>query len=109
MLAASSEYFRVMFTSRSMKESMERDVSLTGVTAEALSLVLDYVYTSRVTLSLANVQQVLAAATHLRLERVVTACSVYLQDQIDSVNCVDVATLADNYCLQTLKSRAFRY
>ena len=108
MLAASSEYFRVMFTSRSMKESMERDVSLTGVTAEALSLVLDYVYTSKVTLSLANVQQALAAATHLRFERVVTACSVYLQDQIDSVNCVDVATLADNYCLQTLKSRAFR-
>lgn len=101
-----------MFTSRwSMKESGggERDVSLTGLTAEALSHVLDYVYTSKVTLSLANVQEVLAAATHLRFDRVVAACALYLEDQIDPVNCVDVATLADNYCLQHLKSRAFRY
>ena len=66
VLAASSDYFKVMLTTPGMSEGCQRDISLSGVTAESLSLVLDYVYTCQMTLSLKNVQSVLAAASHLR-------------------------------------------
>ena len=38
------------------EEGLQRDVTLPGVSAPALALVLEYIYTARITLSLENVQ-----------------------------------------------------
>ncbi|XP_076358092.1 kelch-like protein 26 [Tachypleus tridentatus] len=108
VLASCSDYFRAMFTD-AMKESKLSEISLNGVSAEGMKYVLDYVYTSRLALSLANIQDVLSAASHLQLLAVVEACSSYLQKQLDIENCVDVATIAETYSLRQLKKRVYRF
>ena len=42
-------------------------INTTGVSAAGVKFLLDYVYTSKLALSLANVQDVLSAASHLQV------------------------------------------
>ena len=69
MLAACSDYFRAMFTDP-MKERNQNEINLSGVDAHGLELVLDYIYTSKLSLNLANIQTVLSTATHLQIIQV---------------------------------------
>lgn len=108
VLAACSDYFRAMFTD-AMKESRQQEISLNGVTAEGIRLLLDYAYTSRLALNLANIQDVLSAASHVQMVAVVEACSSYLQSQLDIENCVDIATIAETYSLSQLRRRVYRF
>jgi hypothetical protein len=78
VLAASSDYFHAMFTD-SMRERSQTDIQLPGVSAAGVKYLLDYIYTSKLSLSLANVQDVLSAASHLQVLKVVEASSNYLQ------------------------------
>lgn len=78
VLASCSDYFRAMFTD-AMRESRQSEICLNGVTAAGMRLLLDYAYTSRLALNLANIQDVLSAASHVQVVAVVEACSNYLQ------------------------------
>lgn len=78
VLASCSDYFRAMFTD-AMRESRQSEICLNGVTAAGIRLLLDYAYTSRLALNLANIQDVLSAANHVQVVAVVEACSNYLQ------------------------------
>ena len=66
-----------MFTS-AVKESREKEVTLEGINANGMHFLLDYAYTSRLALNLANIQDVLSAASHVQVVTVVEACSNYL-------------------------------
>ncbi|ELU06015.1 hypothetical protein CAPTEDRAFT_208218 [Capitella teleta] len=65
-LAASSDYFRAMFTD-AMLECKQTQIELNGVGALGLKHILDYAYTSKLTLTLGNIQDILRAASHLQL------------------------------------------
>ncbi|XP_064467477.1 kelch-like protein 26 [Ornithodoros turicata] len=108
VLAACSDYFRAMFTDP-MRESTQHEICLNGVSAQGLRSLLDYAYTSKLALSLANIQDVLSTANHVGLTPVVEACSSYLQEQLDLENCVDVATIAETYSLRRLRKRVYRF
>ena len=69
VLSACSDYFRAMFTDP-MRERTQEEIQLSGVQAQGLELVLDYIYTSKLSLTLANVQTVLDTATHLQVLQV---------------------------------------
>lgn len=49
------------------------------MTAAGIRLLLDYAYTSRLALTLDNIQDILSAASHVQVVAVVEACSNYLQ------------------------------
>ena len=53
-----------------MRERSQDEVQLSGVKAQGLELVLDYIYTSKLSLTLANIQTVLDTATHLQVLQV---------------------------------------
>ncbi|GFS58227.1 kelch-like protein 26 [Trichonephila inaurata madagascariensis] len=108
VLASCSEYFRAMFTD-AMKESQQSEICLNGVTAEGMRYLLEYAYTSKLGLSLANIQDVLSAANHVQLIAVVEACSSYLKEQLDLDNCVDVATIAEIYSLHKLLKEVYLF
>lgn len=108
VLAACSDYFRAMFTD-AMLESRQNEICLNGVTADGIRLLLDYAYTSRLALNLANIQDVLSAASHVQMDSVVEACSNYLQSQLDIENCVDIATIAETYSLSQLRRKVYRF
>ena len=114
-----------------MRESRQSKICLNGVTAAGMRLLLDYAYTSRLSLNLANIQDVLSAASHIQVVAVVEACSNYLQvlflswwslrnckshsvigllsfqAQLDLENCVDIATIAETYSLNQLRRRVY--
>ncbi|BES95692.1 BTB And C-terminal Kelch [Nesidiocoris tenuis] len=108
VLASCSDYFRAMFTD-AMKESRQSEICLNGVSAAGMRLLLEYAYTSRLALNLANVQDVLSAASHIQLDAVVEACSNYLQSQLDLDNCVDIATISETYSLKQLRTIVYRF
>lgn len=108
VLASCSDYFRAMFTDE-MRERGQSEISLNGVSAMGMRCLLDYAYTSRLSLNLANIQDVLAAAAHVQVVTIVEACSNYLQAQLDLDNCVDIATIAETYSLHILRKRVYSF
>lgn len=107
VLAACSDYFRAMFTD-CMKEARQNEVTL-NVSAQGIELVLEYIYTSKLQLNLANIQNVLSAASYTQLESIVEACLNYLQQQLDIDNCIDILTISETYSLVSLKQKVYRF
>lgn len=64
VLAACSDYFRAMFTD-GMKESTQSEITVTGVSAKGIELMLDYAYTSKIELNSENILDVLAAVSYV--------------------------------------------
>ena len=79
VLSACSDYFRAMFTDP-MRERTQEEIQLSGVQAQGLELVLDYIYTSKLSLTLANIQTVLDTATHLQVLQVSTYLGVKVRN-----------------------------
>ena len=77
VLASCSDYFRAMFTDP-MKERNQNEIQLSGVDADGLELILEYIYTSKLSLTLANIQTVLSTATHLQIIQVFFAFLTHL-------------------------------
>lgn len=66
VLAACSDYFCAMFTN-DMAESQKNVVKLQGLAPETMDVLLDFVYTETVKVSVENVQALLPAACLLQL------------------------------------------
>ena len=64
-----------MFTSE-MKETFMQKINLHGVTACGLEKILEFVYSGEILLSLDNIEDILAAASHLQVTAVLEFCKV---------------------------------
>ena len=82
VLAASSDYFHAMFA-HGMKESNQEVIELKdeSMSAAALKIVLDSIYSGDLQVNDENVFDVLVAADHLQATSVVQQCCDYLQNQ----------------------------
>ncbi|CAH8472879.1 unnamed protein product [Schistosoma haematobium] len=94
VLAASSDYFDAMFSS-GMAESAQLEVELKSITPEIMDTLLDYVYTGQVRVSMANVQDLLPAASLVQMEGVKVACSNFLLTEVDSTNVLGIRRFAE--------------
>uniref|UniRef100_A0A8C4NVD0 Kelch repeat and BTB domain containing 8 n=1 Tax=Dicentrarchus labrax TaxID=13489 RepID=A0A8C4NVD0_DICLA len=106
VLAAISPYFRSMFTS-GLTESSQREVRIVGVESESMHLVLDYAYTSRVTLSESNVQALFTAASIFQIPALQDQCAQFMISRLDPQNCIGVYMFADAYGHQELRERSY--
>lgn len=101
VLSACSPYFYAMFTS--FEESKQDRITLQGVDAQALQLLVQYVYSSEVQVTEDNVQVLLPAANLLQLTDVRDACCDFLQAQLHPTNCLGIRAFADLHgCLDLL-------
>ncbi|XP_035686415.1 kelch-like protein 9 [Branchiostoma floridae] len=100
VLASGSDYFKVMFTC-GMKESSQDVVDLNGISATGLRPLLDYIYTSSITLTSDNAEAVLHTAHQLQID-VMDFCSQFLCEEVDEENCFDMLALAEMYNLPNL-------
>ncbi|XP_005798151.1 kelch repeat and BTB domain-containing protein 7-like [Xiphophorus maculatus] len=105
VLAAASPYFKSMFTG-GLNESAQERVLIRGVDSESMSVIIDYCYTGRVTITESNVQRLYAAANMLQLEYIRKACSGYMTRRLDHSNCVGMLKFADTYDNPELKENA---
>ncbi|GJQ73303.1 putative BTB And C-terminal Kelch [Trypoxylus dichotomus] len=103
VLAACSPYFYAMFMS--FEESKQDKITLKEIDSAALTLLVEYVYTSEVQVTEENVQALLPAANLLQLTDVRDACCDFLQAQLHPSNCLGIRAFADLHgCLDLLNS-----
>ena len=98
VMVACSDYFRALLSSE-MRESLEMSVELKGLTATGLQSVVNFAYTGKIDLSLENLEEVLAAATHLQISQAVELCCKFIARAITVDNCTDILNLAELYSL----------
>ena len=108
VLAASSPYFRAMFTNEHL-ESKQTRISLQQVDGDTLELLLDFIYSSELKISEDNVQNLLAGSSLLQLIPVVEGCCNFLQVHLDSENCIGISTFAEMHGCRTLRDVSLRY
>ncbi|XP_034042801.1 kelch-like protein 6 [Thalassophryne amazonica] len=108
IIAAASQYFRAMFCS-GLKESREERVEIKGLDSGTMRALLDYTYTSQVTITHANVQRILEAASQFQFMRVVDACTGFLSKSLHLESCISILNLADSHALNGLKTQVQEY
>ena len=101
VLAASSEFFKAMFSSPLLDHS-DKTIKLEGLTAKAMDLILDFMYQGEVELTEDNLEEILVASRQLLLENVTQACCKFTQDRINVNNCWGIRNIADKYSLRNL-------
>ncbi|XP_056149422.1 actin-binding protein IPP [Lampris incognitus] len=89
VLAASSPYFSALF-SLGMREADKEEVQILGVEAEVFEVLLDFIYTGTINVTVENVQELMVAADMLQLSEVVSICGEFLKGHMDPSNCVGI-------------------
>ena len=89
LMAAASEYFRCLFTT-SLEEHSRTSISIGGVCATSMELILDYIYCGKVGLTTDNVQSLLSAANLFQLKGLRDGCADYMERKIEIDNCIGI-------------------
>lgn len=77
-----SVYSTVLLSSVGMREQEMREIKLHGVTKTGLKNVIDFIYTSKVSLDMRNLQDTLEAANFLRVMPVLSFCNQLLSSGV---------------------------
>eukprot|EP00058_Branchiostoma_floridae_P023906 XP_002609396.1 hypothetical protein BRAFLDRAFT_86487 [Branchiostoma floridae] len=108
VLAAGSPYFAAMFT-KGLQEARQEDISIYGVGQEAMTHVLDFIYTGKVSLTgdcFETVQDLVQASDLLQVVDLHRACEEWLVPRVIPANCVSLYFLARTYNCQELAQAA---
>ncbi|XP_031571959.1 kelch-like protein 12 [Actinia tenebrosa] len=95
VLAASSDYFMAMFSGHMAIASNTVDVH--EISAGAMELLLDYVYTGFLEINEDNVEDIFCGSCLLLLDSVTQACCRFIQERLTLDNCWGIRTLADKF------------
>ncbi|CAH8563803.1 unnamed protein product [Schistosoma turkestanicum] len=101
VLAACSAYFRAMFTGE-LAESRQTEVTLYDLDGDAVETLIDFCYTSQITVEECNVQNLLPAACLLQLTEIQDVCCEFLKRQLDPSNCLGIRAFADTHACRGL-------
>ncbi|XP_073457167.1 kelch repeat and BTB domain-containing protein 8-like [Aquarana catesbeiana] len=96
VLASVSPYFRALFMSP-MKEAELGEVCLSDVPSSVLQLILHYIYTGEVDLTMDNVEELFIVSGRLQITAMQDSCSRYLAMRIDNENCLWIYSLAHSH------------
>ncbi|XP_030614310.1 kelch-like protein 9 isoform X2 [Archocentrus centrarchus] len=102
IMASCSDYFKAMFTG-GMREQEMREIKLHGVTKLGLKNIIDFIYTSKVSLDMGNLQDTLEAANFLQVMPVLGFCNQLLSSEITIDNCVEVERIATDLLLEDVQ------
>ncbi|XP_078603981.1 kelch repeat and BTB domain-containing protein 8-like [Branchiostoma floridae x Branchiostoma japonicum] len=108
VLAAGSPYFAAMFT-KGLQEARQEDISIYGVGQEAMTHVLDFIYTGKVSLTgdcFETVQDLVQASDLLQVVDLHRACEEWLVPRVIPANCISLYFLARTYNCQELAQAA---
>lgn len=92
VLAASSPFFKAMFLSE-LEESKRREVVLKDVDPSVMGMILRYLYTSDISLTEQNVQDIFMVANMYQIPSIFSVCVSYLQDKLVLGNCLAIFRL----------------
>ncbi|XP_016385553.1 kelch-like protein 34 [Sinocyclocheilus rhinocerous] len=98
LLACSSDYFWSVFKDYNL-ESGARTISLPALSSLGLEQILDFIYTSWISLSPSTLEVTLQAACYLQITHAVDLCTQYISESIAPDNCCFFANIAARYGL----------
>ncbi|XP_036453142.1 actin-binding protein IPP [Colossoma macropomum] len=103
VLAASGPYFSALF-SGGMSEAHEEEVHIAGVEAEVFEVLLEFIYTGSIDVTVENVQELMVAADMLQLSEVVAICGEFLRGHMEPSNCIGIYQFLEQIgCLDLLE------
>ncbi|OWA51508.1 Kelch-like ECH-associated protein 1 [Hypsibius exemplaris] len=105
VLAAASSYFRAMFT-MGMKEASEDIVRMEKICPRILGKLIDFCYTSEITIGEKFVCKILPAAVMLQMQHVIDCCCHFLESQLDPCNALGIADFANQHGCTSLTKTA---
>ncbi|XP_005088937.1 kelch-like protein 12 [Aplysia californica] len=108
ILAASSPYFRAMFTFDT-RESPQHVVKLHNVSGFVLEDLVKFFYTGDIVLTDSNVQALVTAAEMMQITALRDQCELFMSSALCTENCVEVYNFADFQNLERLKCSAEAY
>ncbi|XP_066527588.1 kelch repeat and BTB domain-containing protein 11 [Hoplias malabaricus] len=101
VLAEKSDYF---------KARLSRDIlKVKGVSYKTLSVLIDYVYSSKMNVNKNNVVDVITGAKILQIPCAVQAAIDTMSTQLTTENCYEILTIAKKQRLSELKETAYRF
>lgn len=104
MLAACSPYFKAMFTSN-FRECQASEVTLRDVCPQVIGRLVDYAYTSRITVGEKCVLHVLLGAMRYQIEDVAKACCDFLTKNLEPSNVIGITRFAEDIGCVELRQR----
>lgn len=107
-IAACSEYFRAMLKHDTL-ESKNSQVHLQGIGPTAMKDIIDFCYSRNINLTNENVQETLIAASILQIKELVTLCTYFIKDRVDTSNCLGVLMVAERCNLKELFDETLVY
>lgn len=108
VLAASSPYFRAMFSGK-MMESFQKEVFLFDLDASAVEELVGFFYSGKIVIDENNVQSILYAACLLAVSSVKQYCCDFLEQEMCVNNCLGIRALADRLSCRELFQIADSY
>ncbi|XP_065105052.1 kelch-like protein 9 isoform X1 [Paramisgurnus dabryanus] len=116
IMASASDYFKAMFTVSSscglaggMKEQDLKEIKLHGVSTTGLKNIIEFIYTSRLSLNLGSLQDTLEAASFLQVLPVLSFCNQLLSSEITIENCVEVERIARDLLLEEVQNHVYTF
>ena len=94
VLASVSDFFAAMLGGN-FTESQQKEIVIGGVEERALKLIIDFIYTSKITIDEDNVQSLLQASTYLQIIEVKEICVKFLEERLNLSNILTMKTLAE--------------
>lgn len=108
LLASSVPYFYSMFT-HDLIESRQDVITLKDMDPVSIEAIINFVYTSKITINQKNVQALLRVASLLQVNLVQKKCSDFLEKQLDPSNCLGIYAFAEMHGCVHLKTKAKNY
>ncbi|XP_016894831.1 kelch-like ECH-associated protein 1A isoform X1 [Cynoglossus semilaevis] len=108
VLASCSPYFRAMFTS-SFRERHATEITLPDVSPQVVGMLIDFAYTSHITVGEECVLHVLLGAMRYQMEDVAKACCDFLNKHLEPANVIGIARFAEELGCTELHQKCKEY
>ncbi|KAJ8045520.1 Kelch-like protein 28 [Holothuria leucospilota] len=108
VLASGSPYFSAMFVGN-LSEKDQKEVEIKSVDKNALEALVNYIYNGKIQISISNVQAILAAANLIQMKDVKQLCCDFLEQNLDTSNCLGITHFAETHACEEWALTARRY
>ena len=102
VLAAASPYFVAMFSGQ-FKETTDQVVQIKEISFTGLKNIIDCIYTTKINITMKNIEDILPAAHLLQLPDIENECKTWMQKKITKSNCFKFLELAEKFNIDTLE------